>query len=114
MAVGEEAEKLKTTVKAGKRPRRSRPAVVPFGAKAVFVIAVDSATAAGLLEEERTVQVTFWAPKALVAAAMKRSGVASQSELGILALAAVAQTDAVAAVMRKKRGLLGKDHQLEY
>jgi len=45
---------------------------------------------------------------------MKESGVTSPSELGILALAALAQPDPVAAFMRENRGRLGKDHTLEY
>ncbi len=97
--------------KAGAR-RRARAIIAPSGAKAVHVVAFDSAKEAGLLEGDRTEHLSFRAPRALVEAAMKESGVTSPSELGILALAALAQPDPVAAFMRKSRGRLGKDHKL--
>jgi len=45
---------------------------------------------------------------------MKESGATSPSELGILALATLAQSDPVSAFMRKNRGRLGKGHKLDY
>jgi hypothetical protein len=114
MATTQETGKRKTTGKTGTRPRRSREAAAPSGAKAVHVVAFESAKEAGLLDGERTAHVSFRAPRALVEAAMQESGVTSPSELGILALAALAQPDPVAAFMRKNRGRLGKDHKLEY
>jgi hypothetical protein len=80
----------------------------------VHVAVFESAKEAGLLEGERTTHVSFRAPPALVEAAMKESGVTSPSELGILALAALAQSDPVSAFMRKNRGRLGKGHKLDY
>jgi len=77
------------------------------------VVSFESAREAGLLDGERTAHVSFRAPPALVEAAMKESGVTSPSELGILALAALAQPDPVAAFMRRNRGRLGKDHKLD-
>jgi hypothetical protein len=114
MATAQERGRQKTTGKTGTRPRRSRQVAAPFWAKTVHVVAFESAREAGLLEGERTTHVSFRAPRALVEAAMKESGVTSPSELGILALAALAQPDPVAAFMRKNRGRLGKDHKLEY
>jgi len=114
MATALETGKQKTTGKTGTRSRRSRQAAAPSGAKAVHVVAFESAREAGLLDGERTAHVSFRAPRALVEAAMHESGVTSPSELGILALAALAQPDPVAVFMRKNRGRLGKDHKLDY
>ncbi len=114
MATAPETAKHRTKAKTGARPRRSRQAAAPSGAKAVHVVAFESAKEAGLLDGERTAHVSFRAPRALVEAAMQESGVTSPSELGILALAALAQPDPVAAFMRKNRGRLGKDHTLDY
>jgi hypothetical protein len=114
MAAAQETGKRKTTGKPGTRPRRARQAATPSGAKAAHVVAFESAREAGLLDGERTAHVSFRAPRALVEAAMQESGVTSPSELGILALAALAQPDPVAAFMRKNRGRLGKDHKLDY
>lgn len=111
MATAQDTAKQKTT---GTRPRRSRQAAAPSGAKAEHVVAFKSARAAGLLDGERAAHVSFRAPRALVEAAMRESGVTSPSELGILAFAALAQPDPVAAFMRKNRGRLGNDHKLEY
>ena len=45
---------------------------------------------------------------------MKESGAASPTELGILALAMLAQSDPFVAFMKRTSGRLGKDHKLEY
>jgi hypothetical protein len=113
MATAQETSKRVTTEKTNLRQRRSRQVSAPPGAKLAHVVAFESAKEAGLLEEERTAHVSFRAPPALVEAAMKESGVTSPSELGILALAALAQPDPVAAFMRKNRGRLGKGHKLD-
>lgn len=114
MATAPETGKRNTTGKTGTRPRRSRQVATPSGAKTVHVVAFESAKQAGLLDGERTAHVSFRAPRALVEAAMQESGVTSPSELGILALAGLAQPDPVAAFMRKNRGRLGKSHKLDY
>lgn len=114
MVAAFETGRQKTTGKPGRRTRRPRQVSAPSGAKSVNVVAFESAREAGLLEGDRTTHVSFRAPRALVDAAMKESGVTTPSELGILALAALAQPDPVAAFMRENRGRLGKDHKLEY
>ncbi len=114
MVAAFETGRQKTTGKPGTRTRRPRQVSAPSGAKSVHVVAFESAREAGLLEGDRTTHVSFRAPRALVDAAMKESGVTTPSELGILALAALAQPDPVAAFMRENRGRLGKDHKLEY
>jgi|SRR4051795_12867435 len=114
MAAAQETSKRATTGKTVSRQRRSRQVSAPSGAKLAHVVTFESAKEAGLLEGERTVHVSFRAPPALVEAAMNESGVTSPSELGILALAALAQPDPVAEFMRKNRGRLGKGHKLDY
>jgi hypothetical protein len=76
--------------------------------------ALDGARRAGLLEGEKTAHVSFRATPALVEAAKRKSGVASLTELGILALAMLAQPDPVAAFLKRRRGRLGAGHKLEY
>jgi hypothetical protein len=89
---------------------RFRGGSVGFGAAA----ALEDARQAGLLEGEKTAHVSFRAPPALVEAAKRESGVTSLTELGILALAMLAQPDPVAAFMKRTRGRLGEAHRLEY
>jgi hypothetical protein len=64
-----------------KGPSRGRPGV--FGA----AVALEDARRAGLLDGDKTEHVSFRAPLALIEAAKRESGVASPTELGILALA---------------------------
>jgi hypothetical protein len=78
------------------------------------VAALEDARRAGLLEGEKTAHISFRAPPALVEAAKRESGVASLTELGILALAMLAQPDPAAAFFKRSRGRLGKGHMLEY
>lgn len=67
----------------------------------------------GLLDGDKTEHVSFRAPPALVEAAKRETGVTSTTELGLLALAMLAQPDPVVALMRRTRGSLGEDHTLE-
>ena len=73
----------------------------------------EEARRAGLLDD-KTEHVSFRAPKALIDAAKRETGVRSTTELGLVALAALARPDPVAAAMRKTRGSLGPTHTLEY
>lgn len=79
-----------------------------------FATVLEEARAAGLLEGEKSEHVSFRAPPALIKAAKREAGVASTTELGLLALALLAQPDPVVSAMRRTRGRLGSDHQLEY
>jgi hypothetical protein len=92
------------------KPMRPRGESIAVGATA----ALEDARQAGLLEGERTAHVSFRAPPALVEAAKRESGAASVTELGILALAMLAQPDPVAAFFKRTRGRLGEAHTLEY
>lgn len=84
-------------------------------ATAVGVVsALEEARRAGLLDGEKTEHVSFRAPKALIEAAKRESGVTKPTELGLLALATLAQPDPTAKFLKKTRGELGTDHQLDY
>jgi hypothetical protein len=89
---------------------RSRPLAGTIGAAA----ALEDARRGGLLAGEKTAHISFRAPPALVEAAKRKSGVVSLTELGILALAMLAQPDPAAAFFKRSRGRLGKGHMLEY
>ncbi len=75
---------------------------------------LEEARAAGLLKGEKSEHVSFRAPPALIEAAKREAGVTSTTELGLLALALLAQPDPVVSAMRRTRGRLGSDHQLDY
>lgn len=103
--------------RAGKPPasdrRPARPAPGIPGPSFAHAAVLDEARAAGLLEGDRSRHVSFRAPPALIEAAKREAGVASMTELGLLALALLAQPDPVVSAMRRTRGRLGADHQLE-
>ncbi len=67
---------------------------------------IEAAREAGLLQGERAEHLSFRAPAALVAAAKRETGIESTTELGIAALAALAQPDPVAAFLRRTQGRL--------
>lgn len=77
-------------------------------------VVMEEARRAGLLDGDSTEHVSFRAPKALIEAAKRESGATKPTELGLLALAMLAQPDPVAAYLKKTRGKLGADHQLDY
>ncbi|SFV12653.1 hypothetical protein SAMN02799631_05522 [Methylobacterium sp. 174MFSha1.1] len=74
---------------------------------------LDDARDAGLLGE-RTEQLSFEAPAALVEAAMRATGISSVQELGVVALSALACPDPVAEVLKRLRGNLGDKHSLDF
>ena len=74
---------------------------------------LDEARQAGLLDDA-TEHVSFRAPKALIEAAKRETGLRSTTELGLVALAALARPDPVSEAMKRFRGTLGKTHTLEY
>ncbi len=77
-------------------------------------VVLDEARRAGLLDGEKTEHVSFRAPKALIDAARRESGATKLTELGILALAMLAQPDPAANFLKETHGKLGADHQLDY
>jgi hypothetical protein len=76
-------------------------------------VALDEAREFGLLEGERTEHVSFRAPKALLDAARRESGAASLTELGLMALAMLAQPDPFKKFVKENYGALGPDHTLD-
>lgn len=77
-------------------------------------VVMEEARRAGLLDGDSTEHVSFRAPKALIEAAKRESGATKPTELGLLALAMLAQPDPAASYMKKTRGKLGADHHLAY
>jgi hypothetical protein len=94
--------------KATAKPRRSR-SIAPRAAAVL-----EDARRAGLLDGDKTEHLSFRAPPALIEAARRESGAASPTELGMLALAALAQPDPVAAFLERTKGALGKSHALDF
>ena len=94
--------------KATLKNRRSRS----MAPRAAAVL--EDARRAGLLDGDKTEHLSFRAPPALIEAARRESGAGSPTELGILALAALAQPDPVAAFFKRTKGALGKIHALDY
>ena len=87
---------------------------MPPSSGAAHASVLEEARRTGLLDGDKSEHVSFRAPPALVAAAKREAGVTSVSELGVLALAMLAQPDPVAAFFRRTEGQLGPDHDLEY
>lgn len=77
-------------------------------------VALEDARQAGLLDGERTEHLSFRAPKALIEAAKRESGIESPTDLGILALATLAQPDPVASFLKRTHGSLGAGHKLDF
>ena len=78
------------------------------------VTVLEDARRAGLLDGDKTEHVSFRAPRALVEAARRETGINSPTELGILALATLAQPDPVAKFLKRTKGALGLGHKLDY
>ena len=97
----------------GRRKRAARD-VLQYKSGSPAAVAVEEARQAGWLEGERTQHVSFRAPKALVEAAMREAGVTSPTELGVAALAMIAQPDPVATFFKESFGALGPDFDLDY
>ena len=108
------------------RARRAKPAgheallarmqTAPEAGVTAFTVAaavLDEASRAGLLDSA-TEHVSFRVPKALLDAAKEETGLASTTDLGLVAFAALARPDPVSEAMRRTRGKLGKQHTLEY
>lgn len=99
-----------------RQPRRAapvRPARAAAPAAPLRASVLEEAARADLLAGEKSEHVSFPAPPALVEAAKRETGIASTSELGVLALAMLAQPDPVVEFMKRTSGALGGDHTLE-
>lgn len=73
---------------------------------------IDEAVGAGLLAGEKSEHISARTTRALVAAAQRRTGIASKTALVEVALAFLALPDPAAKFMRDHRGELGRDHTL--
>jgi hypothetical protein len=82
--------------------------------RAGAAVVLEEARLAGLFDGDRSQHISFRAPKALIEAAMRESGVTRPTDLGLLALAMLAQPDPTAKFLKGSRGELGPDHQLDY
>ncbi len=92
---------------------RNHDLIPPPASPSIAAALIEEARQAGLLDD-RTEHVSFRAPKALIDAAKRETGLRSTTELGLVALATLARPDPVAAAMRRTRGSLGSSHTLEY
>jgi hypothetical protein len=113
MAAPKRASKPKSKGRCRRAPS-SASAVAASVSGPVHASVLEEARRAGLLDGDKSEHVSFRAPPALVAAARREAGVSSTSELGVLALAMLAQPDPIAAFFRRTEGRLGPDHDLEY
>jgi len=110
----------KTAAATNEGNRTTRTAVAKLARKAGAIqptsvsVVMEEARRAGLLDGDKTEHVSFRAPKALIEAARRESGVTKPTELGLLALAMLAQPDPTARFLEETRGKLGPDHQLDY
>ena len=103
----------KPKTRARRQSRPPRPSIASTEPTSVHSAVLMEAKNSGLLDGEKSEHVSFRVPPALLDAAKRETGLASTSELGVLALALVAQPDPVAAFLRRTRGRLGKDHTLD-
>jgi hypothetical protein len=103
-----------TTARATKQREEPASASRRKVGRATVTVALEDARRAGLLDGDKTEHLSFRAPKALVDAARRESGIESPTDLGILALATLAQPDPVASFVKRTQGKLGPDHKLEF
>ncbi|MEA3039291.1 MAG: hypothetical protein QOE79_1804 [Sphingomonadales bacterium] len=94
--------------------KRRRAGGIARGVSTGRFTSVQAAKRAGLLEGEASEHLSFRAPKGLVEAAKRESGLTSPTDLGIVALSMLAEPDPVVAFLRRTRGALGEDAELDY
>jgi hypothetical protein len=85
----------------------------PSVSRRVAASAVEDAREAGLLSGDKTEHLSLRVPPRLLEAARRRSGITSPTELGIAALALLAQIDPVAEFMQATRGELADIPEIE-
>jgi hypothetical protein len=76
-------------------------------------LAVEEAQHSGVMDGVST-HLSFRAPESLIEEAKRVSGLTSPTELGLAGLALLAQRDPVVEFLKRTRGRLGADHDLEY
>ncbi len=97
----------------GKRRRGGGAGIARSSATGRF-LSVQAAKRAGLLDGDASEHLSFRAPKGLVEAARRESGLTTPTELGIVALSMLAEPDPVVAFLSRTRGALGEDAGLDY
>ncbi|HTW69763.1 MAG TPA: hypothetical protein VME47_07755 [Acetobacteraceae bacterium] len=96
----------------GSAEKPAKPAGAPIDKRAELATSLlAEARQAGLLGKQ---MMRVEVPKALVEAAKRESGLQSTNDVAVLALTILARPDPVAAVMRRNRGKVRKDHMIEH
>jgi hypothetical protein len=108
--------KTEKKVGAGDRSKGAANKNMRIGRNAVTgrFVSMRAAMRAGLLDDDASEHLSFRAPKRLVEAARRESGLTSPTELGIVALSMLAEPDPVIAFLKRTRGALGVDAELDY
>ena len=104
----------KAAAGADRKPARRHAMMIGRNAATGRFLSVDAARRAGLLDDDASEHLSFRAPKALVDAAKRESGLSSPTELGIVALSMLAEPDPVIEYLKRTRGALGGDAELDY
>ncbi|HLL32111.1 MAG TPA: hypothetical protein VK403_14065 [Allosphingosinicella sp.] len=100
--------------RAGRKPSTRRVTMIGRSAATGRFLSVAAARRAGLLDDDASEHLSFRAPKRLVDAARRESGLSSTTELGIVALTMLAEPDPVIKYLKRTRGALGEDAELDY
>lgn len=107
------ARRVKQTVPQALLARMQKASQADARVLTAAAAVLDEASRAGLLDST-TEHVSFRVPKALLEAAKRETGLASTTDLGLVAFAILARPDPVSKAMRRTRGKLGTLHTLEY
>jgi hypothetical protein len=100
--------------RAGRKSARRHAMTVGRNATTGRFLSINAAQRAGLLDDDASEHLSFRAPKRLVDAARRESGLSSTTELGIVALSMLAEPDPVIEYLKRTRGALGEDAELDY
>lgn len=98
----------------GRKSSTGRARIIALNVGKGQFASVDAAIRAGLLEGDASEHLSFRAPKRLVDAAKRESGLSSPTELGIVALSMLAEPDPVIEYLKRTRDALGEDAELDY
>jgi hypothetical protein len=98
-------------ISADLRARKMRSRGVGRATLNALRTALEDSAKAGLLDGEPTQTLSLQVPLALIDAAQRESGVLALEDLGLVALALLAQPDPVANFLHDTRGKLGETHE---
>jgi hypothetical protein len=102
----------KTSTKLKRSSSRRRVRKLKLKGKLATSVAADPAS--GESAGSKTSHLSFRAPTSLIEAAKRESGIDSPTALGIAGLTMLAEPDPVVAFLKRTRGRLGEDAELEY